>query len=143
MRSAVLDSNVLVSAFLTRRGDAADLLRAANRGAFRLYLSREIIAETRRKLLDARHIRRRYAYADEQAAAYTRDLALRATLVTDLPPLAGVVRDPDDDVIVACALKAWTDCLVTRDKDLLALGTYQTIRILAPRRFLDELAQYT
>jgi uncharacterized protein len=139
VRSAVLDSNVLVSAFLTGRGAAADVLRAANRGAFRLYLSREILAETRRKLLDAHHIRRRYAYPDERAIGYIRDLALRATLVTDLPPLAGIVRDPDDDVIVACAVKARAGCIVTRDKDLLALGTYQAIRTLTPRQFLDEL----
>ena len=88
MRSAVLESYVLISAILTGTGAAADVLRAATRGAFRLYLSPEIIAETRRKLLDAHLIRRRYAYPDERAIGYTRELALRAALVTDLPPLA-------------------------------------------------------
>jgi predicted nucleic acid-binding protein len=41
-----------------------------------------------------------------------------------------ISRDPDDDQVLACALAAGADLIVSRDKDLLDLGTSQGIRIL-------------
>ena len=40
-------------------------------------------------------------------------------------------------MIIACALEAGADHVVTRDKDLLSLGTYQGIRMVTPRQFLN------
>ncbi|MGH6917272.1 MAG: putative toxin-antitoxin system toxin component, PIN family, partial [Geminicoccaceae bacterium] len=60
-------------------------------------------------------------------------------LIADLPQVRGVVRDPNDDMVVACALKASADYIVTRDKDLLSLGAHEGIRIVTPRQFLDLL----
>ena len=57
-----------------------------------------------------------------------------------LPPIAGVVRDPNDDMVIACALKAGANYIVTRDKDLLSLGAYEGIQIVTPRQLLDLLA---
>lgn len=64
---------------------------------------------------------------------------MTTSIVADLPPVTGVVRDPNDDMVVACALEADADYIVTRDKDLLSLGTYEGIRIVTPRQFLDLL----
>lgn len=52
--------------------------------------------------------------------------------------LRGVCRDPNDDVIIECAVIAGADFIVTGDKDLLAVRQYQGIRIVTPRDFLDE-----
>ena len=57
-----------------------------------------------------------------------------ATLVVDLPEVT-VVRDPADDHIIACALAAEADYLVTRDKDLLSLGAHDEIEIVTPEVF--------
>ena len=62
MLSAVLDSSVLVSAFLTPRGLAAHLLSAARQREFALSLSEQIIAETQDVLMDQPHVRQRYPY---------------------------------------------------------------------------------
>ena len=40
-------------------------------------------------------------------------------------------------MIIACALQAGADHVVTRDKDLLSLGTYQGIRMVTPQQFLE------
>ena len=66
---------------------------------------------------------------------------LRGTfqVVTDLPPLAGVVRDPNDDMILACAIAAHASYVVTRDRDLLALSSYEDITIMTPEAFLGLL----
>jgi uncharacterized protein len=44
-----------------------------------------------------------------------------------------VVRDPDDDHVLACALAARADLIVTGDSDLLTLLNYQNIPILHSR----------
>jgi predicted nucleic acid-binding protein len=46
------------------------------------------------------------------------------------------VRDPNDDMTIACALKARADYVVTRDKDLLSLGAHEGIGMVTPRQFL-------
>jgi putative PIN family toxin of toxin-antitoxin system len=91
-------------------------------------LSDEIIDKMRRRLLEPSRMRARYDYSDEQVDTHCRDLALTAELISDLPHLHAVDRDPNDDMIIATALKAKADYLVTRDKDLLSLGAYEGFR---------------
>jgi uncharacterized protein len=52
--------------------------------------------------------------------------------------LSGVCRDPKDDFILECAETGKADLIVTGDKDLLSLKTYETIKILTPRQYLDD-----
>jgi predicted nucleic acid-binding protein len=44
-------------------------------------------------------------------------------------------RDPDDDAILACALEAGADYLVTGDVDLMELKIFKGIRIVTFREF--------
>jgi uncharacterized protein len=60
-------------------------------------------------------------------------------VVSDLPLLAGIVRDPNDDMILACAVAAWASPVVTRDEDLLSLGNCAGIAIVSPEAFLTLL----
>ena len=134
MPRAVFDTTVLISAFLKRSGISGELLSLAG-DAFILVLSPEIVAETEVKLLTKERLRKSATYTDDQAREYCRGLSELAELVTDLPPLSGVVRDPNDDMIVATAVKASADYLVSRDKDLLALGCHQGTTIMTPEAF--------
>lgn len=136
MPRAVLDTTILVSAFLTPKGLAAELLSHARRGTFHLYLSEEILEETQRVLLEREHIRKHHPYSDQQAIEFCQALRTAAHLATELPKLKGVARDPADDVILAAALKTQAQYLVTRDQDLLSLGTYKGIRIASPEDFV-------
>ncbi len=141
MARAVLDSSVLISAFLTSRGTSHAVLSAAERGAFVLCLSREILEETRRSLREkVQTIRRYYDYPDERIDRHIADLAALAEPVTDLPELSVVPLDPKDDMVVATAVRAGADYLVTGDKKhLLPLREYRGTRIVSPRQFLDLL----
>jgi predicted nucleic acid-binding protein len=47
--------------------------------------------------------------------------------------------DPNDDHVIATALAVKAEAIVTGDKDLLALGEYQAVRIITARAFLTEL----
>jgi uncharacterized protein len=124
MDRVVLDTAVLVSAFITehKQGISAALLQAAEAGAFQLYLSTEILAETERVLCaDRRHLRRKYRDSEDAATRWCRALARIARIVRDPPDVTVVERDPTDDMVIACALAAKADALVSRDKDLLSL----------------------
>lgn len=139
MPKAVFDTTVLVSAFITpvAGGAAFDLLDLARQGRIDLALSDAILVETRNVLARAR-LRRRYGFDDAAVDAFMRLLTGIATMVTDLPTVAAV-RDPMDDVIVATALAAEAELLVTRDKDLLDLMTYQTVEMITPEELLGRL----
>jgi putative PIN family toxin of toxin-antitoxin system len=137
-----LDSSVLVSALLTPRGPAGQLLDAAEAGAFRLCLSREILAETAEALLRAPKLQARYGFDRATLEAFCDGLATTAELVADLPTLRAVPRDPKDNPIVATAVAARADYLVTGDRrHLLPLGSYGDVRIVAVRTFLDLLGR--
>ena len=62
-------------------------------------------------------------------------------LVEPLPLSAPVSSDPDDDHVLACALGAQATLIFSGDGDLLTLGTFQNIRILAARDALDLLSR--
>lgn len=50
-----------------------------------------------------------------------------------------VTRDPSDDQVIACAVAAPADYLVTGDDDMLVIGEHDGIMIVTPRQFLDRL----
>jgi len=137
MLSAVLDSTVLISAFLAQRGVSNELLRYAREGAFLLFLSEEILNEAQGVLLDEeRRHRQRYHYPNEEAINFIDGLRAFAHLVTDLPQVAVVIRDPNDDMVIATAQRAQAAYIVTRDKDLLSLQHYEGIMMITPEAFI-------
>jgi uncharacterized protein len=142
MPRAVIDSTVLISAFLTQRGVSGELLRSARSGAFLLFLSEAILEETHGVLLDdERRHRRRYRYPDTQVTAFVDGLRDFATLVSNLPQVTVVIRDPNDDMVIATALTARARYLITRDLDLLSLRTYENITIITPEAFMALLRE--
>ena len=138
MPNVVLDATVLVSAFLTRGGVSDELLRHAREGAFLVFLSEAIFAEVEHTLAYPR-IRRRYPSTDEDVRAFCEGLRTATSLVTDLPDTTAVPRDPNDDMVIATARAARASYLITRDRDLLILQTYEDITILTPEAFMATL----
>lgn len=141
MIRATFDTTVLISAFLRPGGVSDELLDLASTAEFSLVLSAPILDETGGKLLTSRRIRARYRYPDRDVRRYAEKLRDLAELVVDLPPLRGVVRDPNDDVVLATALAAGAAYLVSRDKDLLDLGAYGDVAILTPEEFRGLLRE--
>jgi predicted nucleic acid-binding protein len=75
MISVVYDTNILVSAFLSRHnpgGLSSELLRFARQGAVQLHLSPEIIAETLATLIGSTRARHRYGYTHLDGIAVLR-----------------------------------------------------------------------
>jgi predicted nucleic acid-binding protein len=52
-----------------------------------------------------------------------------------------VPRDADDDQVIAAALAAQADLIVSGDNDLLSLGQYQGITIVMPAQAVQLTAR--
>ena len=50
-----------------------------------------------------------------------------------------VLRDPDDDAVIACAIASQSDVIVSGDNDLLDLKEYKNIRIQTANQLLSEI----
>ena len=140
MRRVVFDTTVLVSAFLSQGGLADELLTLGAEGHFELVLSSAIIIEAWRTLIASDHIRARYPFSDERAHLFCLSLLeIAVDVLRSTQPLSGIVRDPRDDMVVACAVDGRADTIVSRDKDLLALGAFQNITVVPPEIFRGQL----
>ena len=62
---------------------------------------------------------------------------------TPAPQPVPVCDDPDDDAVIACAVAASADVIVSGDDDLLRLGSYGTTHILTAAELLQRLAAMT
>lgn len=132
----VLDTNILVSGLLSAKGPPGKLLGAWLDDRFELVSSAEQISELRRVLgyeRLSRHIR------PDQARDFIENVEALATLATDLPNLT-VSPDPDDDVILAIAVSARADAVVSGDRaDVLDLGEIAGIPIITAREAVKRL----
>lgn len=134
----VLDSVILVSAFLTREGLASEILKRSAKAAA-LYTSEAILQEVRGVLLEREHIRKKYTYTPDQVDQFLADIRALASIVASPPELKAVEQDPKDDIILACAVGAKARYLISRDPHLLNLKSYQRIKILSPEDFIQIL----
>lgn len=72
--------------------------------------------------------------AVEEVRSYSRLVEISATL-------KAVAEDPDDDMVVECAVVGGAAYIVTGDKHLLALGKYREIEIVKASEFIGLISQ--
>ncbi len=137
MTRAVLDPNVLVSAFISQRGGAPDrIVRAWREGAFELVVSPRLIAELTDVLGRPKFARQA---AEGRAEAYIAALAGDARQMDDPPAPPRVSPDSGDDYLVALARAAVADVIVSGDGHLTQL-TDASPPVMTPRQFTEQLA---
>lgn len=128
MTRVCLDSNVLVAAFVAR-GLCSDILRLVL-SEYDLVLP-EVVAEEVRRVLSGK------LGAGETALSAVEAVLERCSVVpASNAPSPIRVRDPDDERVLAEAIAAEVEILISGDQDLLAVASESPIRILSPRAFL-------
>lgn len=134
----VADTNTVVSALLWG-GPPAAVLAAARERRITLFTSAALLAE----LEDVFSRPKFAARIREVGSSVPQLLAGYRALVSIVRPvaLAPTTRDPDDDQVLACALAAAATLIVTRDRDLLDLGSFRQIRLLPAHKALAALPQ--
>jgi putative PIN family toxin of toxin-antitoxin system len=126
---AVFDTNVLIAAFLTE-GLCSGLLIRARKQAFNLVLCDDIIREFEGILI------KKFKLTSTDISEISAIVSEAASeILHKLNPIPNICRDPNDDMIIACAIDATADYIVTGDEDLLILKKYKDITIINPRNF--------
>jgi putative PIN family toxin of toxin-antitoxin system len=126
---AVFDTNVLIAAFVAE-GICSRLFVRARRRQFTLITCPFILGELERILT------KKFLVARGQVREVLRLIAQAVEVkVHPTQVITGVCRDPEDDNVLACALAAQADYLVTGDADLLAVHEFKGTSIVTPKDF--------
>ena len=130
----VVDTNVLVSALLFG-GKPAKLIPLWQRGTIRPLASKEIIDEYLRVFTYPKF---KLSEEDVNFLLYHEILPHFEVIEAEPGPRI-IIKDPENDKFIRCALAGKAKLVIPGDKHLLALKTYQKIKILSPADFLLEL----
>lgn len=129
MIRVTLDSNIYVSA-LTFGGIPRSILELAEDGRFKLAVSEYICWEVEQVLLE------KFGWPEERIAWACKPIWNFCHMVVPVITVS-LTEDPADNRILECALAAKACVLVSGDKHLLKLKTFQDIPIITAREFLD------
>jgi len=136
---AVLDANVMISALIQPKGASGRILTSLlERYTFEPVVSPGILAELRRSLSYPK-VRKYIKISEEDLDLWVTSLELIALPVEGNLRIHAVTADPDDNKYIEAAVEGVAQFVVTGDKHLLALKTYEDIRIVTPRIFVDLL----
>ncbi len=130
----VLDTNILVSALLTKNTPPDQLYQQWVSGRFDLVSSDWQLDELKRVL---GYKKLRPFILKSEASLLIENLDSIAFMVSDLVPIQ-VSPDPTDNWIISTAIAGEANMIVSGDKsDLLALGSVKGIEIVNPRNALN------
>jgi len=127
--SCVFDSGVWISAFQFG-GTPLTALRFAYM-PFRLAACNPIFHEIHKTLAG------KFGWTSLRIETAVADYLDNTVLVEFSGKMSGICRDPKDDMLLECAVLAGADIVVTGDKDLFTLNSFQGVRILTQRAFLN------
>ncbi len=134
----VLDTNIVVSGLLWSN-TPSQLIGAGLAGRIDLFTSQVLLLELE-DVLPRRKLVRRVAASGLSVGQLVARYALLSQSIAPVP-IERVSQDPDDDHVLACALAAQADLVVSGDSDLLKLGQYQGIPIVGPAEALRRIQQ--
>jgi putative PIN family toxin of toxin-antitoxin system len=132
----VFDTNVVASASFWR-GHPFDGLTAWADGRCEAVVSPALLAEYHEIIAELR-----LRYPDRPMAPWAEALTESATLVFPAERAQGATPDPDDEMVLECALAGEAHFIVSGDKrHLLSLPQFRGIPIVNPTDFLTRLAR--
>jgi putative PIN family toxin of toxin-antitoxin system len=132
----VLDVNVFVSAVLSGAGPSAQLVTAMRDDRLSVVACPALVTELASVLRRDRF--RRYLSLEE-VDEYAGEIEALCRMVDDPDPVPAVLRDPDDDYLVALASESGAEAIVSGDLDLHE-ATGLSVDILSPWEALTRLA---
>lgn len=127
---AVLDTNVLISGLLWH-GPPHVLVERARAGSWTIVSSSMILGEFS-SVIRRRKFKKILARSRTDLERTLRELWRLAEIVEPLSPVPSVSRDPADDIVLATAVAARCDLIVSGDDDLLSLRVHDGIPIVDP-----------
>lgn len=127
----VFDTNILISAVLSPTGKPFQCTALAKRGIITSITCEEILAEFKEKLIF------KLKYESEKAESLIQEIRAYSNVIKINNTLKIVNDDPDDDMVVECAILGQANYIITGDRHLLSLGNYNNIKIIKAVEFLS------
>src|SRR3989338_4902013 len=131
MPKVVFDTNVYISAFLTKGGKAEAAYFLALQGKIKLYTSVSILTETAIKL------RTKFLWDDEAIKSSIKHISRVAKAVKPVAKLNILADEPDNRILECAGHKA--DYIVTGDKHILGLKKFEDAKIVTLAEFLHYM----
>ncbi|OGI66019.1 putative toxin-antitoxin system toxin component, PIN family [Candidatus Nomurabacteria bacterium RIFCSPHIGHO2_01_FULL_39_10] len=132
--NVTFDTNVLISATQWNNSVSHKLLLLLVEKEISIFTTESILEEFSEVLC------RSFRYSKEEATELVEILLGFLHVIQPVVSLQVVIRDPDDDKILECAVSSHSEFIVTYDKDLLDFKNFQGIKILKPDEFLRLLS---
>ncbi len=127
--TAVFDTNILFSA-TAWRGNPFECVERARAGEIQAVTCPELMDELAQKL------ELKLGFSPEQSVETLADYLGFLRMVSIPKVLDAVPRDPDDNMVLECAIEGKGQYIVTGDTDLLVLKTFREIQIVRASDFL-------
>ena len=137
MIRAVIDTNILVRAFIRPQGTVGPVRSELRGGRYLLLHSDELLKELV-DVLGRPRLRTKYQIAEQRMRDLLDLILLRGESVLPTRKIE-VCRDPDDNAVLEAAVAAGADLIVSGDEDLLVLHPFEGIPIVGPADFLARL----
>ena len=135
----VFDTNVFVAALRSRRGASFVILNAIRQDLISGAASQALLLEYEDVLTRSDNLENFWASADEVSATIGA-IARRFTPVPIHFRWRPLLSDPDDEMVLECAINSSADAIVTFNKrDFLPAATQFGIDILSSNEFIQKL----
>ncbi len=131
---AVFDTNILISALLSTTSYPFQCLGLAKTGKVQSVTCQGILDEFKEKLL------LKFNFSEQIVKAAVDEVLSFSSLVRITGTLKTIPADPDDDMVIECAVIGNVSHIVTGDKHLLTLKQYENICIVKAAEFIQLLS---
>ena len=138
--AAVLDTNQWVSAGVQPKGNPARIVELGAQDRLRI-LTCEAIWDELTGVLQLPRLRKAHRLSDLELNNWLETMRQIAHWTPGEVIVDAVLADPDDNLVVACAVEGGADYIITGDQHLLTLESYASISIVTPSAFLEIWAE--
>jgi len=134
----VIDTNILVSAILTPKGNPAKILKLVLEGKLNLIISPAILEETQQVLRYPRLVKlmQKNKITMKEVYDFLDKMSKVAVITPDKLEIDAIPDDPADNKILVCGLEGEADYIISGDHHLTDLKIFQGIKIVNPATFL-------
>lgn len=123
----VLDTNIYIAAALNSSGFSEEVLKFAVKANLQIVISEEILQEIQNKLTHKFH------WPTGNIDFFLARIRKISEVVDTRERISVIVRDPEDNKILECALAGKVDLIITLDQDLIKLKSFKGIGIIHPK----------
>ena len=138
MTRIVIDTNILVSAILTPKGNPAKILKLVLDRKLNLIISPAILEEIQLVLSYPRLVRliKKNKITMKEVYSFLEKMSKVAVITPGKLVIDAIPDDPADNKILACGLEGEADYIISGDHHLTDLKIFQGIKIINPSTFL-------